>query len=458
MNDALTVPRDPKLPQLARAVDAREMRQVFATALAAQGGRQVADCRVDRIKYRPGRNCTVSYCLEIDDGGTGRRLQQRVAGRFCAAGDAALRHARHRDRVRRESRCGLSAILVPELELFAWFLPNDPRLAALPGLCEVVERGGPPLAEAVAAMAGHAAGIASMSAGLVQYVPESRACARFAVHLADGSDACLFAKLDRDDGGARTHRVMQSLYDSAAAREGRLRTPRPLLWQANFGLHWQAAVAGVPLLDVHPLCPSHLAADVGRQLAALHATPVALARHEGHDQLLGRIRECAAMLATVDGSWHTLLDPLLRRLAAGIAEIGALPLATLHGDLHPRNILVDGRQLALIDLDGVRAGAAVLELGAWVADALCRALHAGTSLDAVQDSAAHLIEAYRASSAQTVPDRQLSWATARALLCDRAFRGVAALKPGRLGLVPTLLSLAVLIAERGDLEHPLPVP
>ncbi len=451
------LPRDPRLPQLTRAVDAQAMQHVFEVALREYGVQRVTGCEVERIKYRPGRNCTVSYRLEIRDERLGCHYIQRVAGRFCGPGEAARRHARNAGRVTLASRCGLPSLLVPSLEFFAWFLPNDPKLTSLPILVEAIREGGSPLSEALAVMTGEAEVALDLSAALVQYVPESRACARFDVALANGRRVRLFAKLDRDNGGQATHRLMEALSGSEASRSGRLRTPRSLLWQPDTGLHWQAALPGRPLFDCHPDCPPWLGAEVGALMAALHDTPIPDTRPSGPDLLQSQPGACAALLARVEPAWGPSLDRLLARLEQQLPAARTLPQATLHGDLHPRNLLLDGDRLSLIDLDSVRRGPAVLELGAWIAGNLDRALLSGASLEAVQETAAAMLDRYVRESRQPVPPPLVAWATARALLCERASRGVANLKPGRFERVPALLSLANLIAEQGALDIPLPV-
>lgn len=451
------LPQDPQLPQLARALDAAAMHEAFDTALRGQSsGQRVLACRVDRVKYRPRRNCTVSWVLEVQDERGGSPYRQGVAGRFCAAGEAAPRHARSRARVGHDTRCGRSSLLLPGLELFAWFLPNDPKLAALMPLCETMREHGAPLAQAVAALLGREAPLAGVSAELIQYVPELRACARFDVALRDlPGTRTMFAKIDRDRAGGVTHALMQALYASPAQAEGRLVTPRPVLWQAATGMHWQEAVAGEALADLHPRCPPALSAQVGGMLAALHQTPVPVARGVGDDDLLGRPRACAALLAAVEPGWAPQLERLLNHLTDGAGAVRKLPQATLHGDLHPRNILVHRNRLAFIDLDDAHRGPAVLDLGAWIADALYRALLAGMPLAPEQAAAAHLLQAYRAASPHPVSGPLLAWAVVRALLCERAYRCVANLKPGRFALVPALLALAEAVARDGVLDRPL---
>lgn len=453
MTAAATLPTDAQLPQLARALDTAAMGEAFDTALRGPSGQRVLACRMERVKYRPRLNCTVSWVLEMQDEGGGSPYPQRVAGRFCGVGEAAPRHARNRTRVARDTRCGRSALLLPGLELFAWFVPNDPKLAALAPLCDTLREHGAPLGQAVEALLGQAAP-ARVSAELIRYVPESRACARFDVVPQDSPGVRrLFVKVDRDRAGGAIHALMQVLHASPAQAEGRLVTPRPLLWQADTGMHWQEAVAGQALADLPPQRRWALAPQVGALLAALHGTPVPALREVGGDQLVDWPCACAMQMAEVEPAWAPRLQAILARLEDGAEFARGLPQVTLHGDLHPRNLLADGNRLALIDLDAACSGPAVLDLGAWIADTLFRALHAGTPLAPEQCAAAQLLQAYEAAARQPIPAPLLAWAVARALLCERAYRCVANLKPGCFALVPAVLALAESVARRGVFDR-----
>jgi aminoglycoside phosphotransferase (APT) family kinase protein len=374
---------------------------------------------------------------------------QRAAGRFCAAGDAAPRHARHCARAAFGVHSGIPALFDPKLELFAWFVPDDPKLTALGRLCDAVHA--PSLAM------GGATG--RVDAELIRYVPESRACARFELGRPDAiGSRCMFVKVDRARGGGATHALMRALRDSPAQSEGRLVTPRSLLWQPAVGLHWQEGVDGEPLADLYPNeCPPEVSARVGRLIAALHATAAPLARQIDAAQLPRQQRDYANLLAKVEPAWEPQLSQLLVELAEGVDEIRALPLATLHGDLHLRNILADGDRLALIDLDSCMGGAVVLELGAWIACAIDRALALGSALESVQVAAAMLLRAYRECSDQPVSAQHVAWGVAHALLCVRAYRAVANLHRGSYSHVPALLALACFILRYGVEDHPLPI-
>jgi aminoglycoside phosphotransferase (APT) family kinase protein len=140
----------------------------------------------------------------------------------------------------------------------------------------------------------------------------------------------------------------------------------------------------------------------------------------------------------------------IARAARAIAEgwhalDGAAP-ATLHGDFHARNVLVErhaaSMRACLIDLDGLRRGPALLELGAWIGDRMYLALLEGA--DARRDEATWraLIDAYVAAGGKRPDAQALRWATAWSLFTQRAWRCVVNLKPGRFALAPRLVELA----------------
>jgi len=448
------LPTDPALPHLAHALDPQAMAQTFADLL---GGLSVCACEVDRVKYRPRRNCSVSYRLQLRDPHDGREFEQRVAARFCSGGDAQRRHRQALLRPTVASAAGPALSHFAELDMLAHWQPNDPKLAALALLCDDAELRRRCLPEVAAALTGGRGRLVGHTTTLVQVVPELRVCARVELQVQADPRApvrthTLFAKADVERSGAATHALMQGLHLSPAQARGALNTPRPLLWQEHTGLHWQCAVAGRVLADHEPGVGPAVSERIGAQLAALHATPGVALPCIGLDGLRAQVQRCAALLSTVEPRWQPLLARLAARLDAGAAALAAEPAATLHGDLHPRNILVDGERLSFIDLDGVHTGPAVFELGAWLADTLYRAvLDAAAPWRAAAGCHAFL-EAHAMASGRAADGALLAWSTAHDLLCKRAWRCVANLKPGRFELVPQLLALADAIAAAGRVD------
>ena len=429
-HDAL-LPNDPLLPQLPRALDAAVMAEVFGRHFAPQA--QVAACEIERVKYRPRRNCSVAWRLELI-GRDGRAFTQRVAGRFCAAGESLARHQRNAAALQHAAPCGVASLHDAALELAAWCLPNDPRLAALPALC-----GAQPVT---------LDGFALHTPQLVQYVPEQRATARAVAESADGRPHTLFVKTSLDASGGATHAAMQALAAGAAVRGGRLRLPRSIAWQATQGLHWQQGVPGIALADHAAMGSAAMAARVGAAVAALHGSEAPVARHATAAHLLQRLRDVIDLLWFVNPRSHAALERIGRTLGEQIAGMDLAVGATLHGDLHPRNLLVDGEDLWLIDLDSLWLGAPVLDLGAWIADGLYRDLLAGTDPRQGEAATDAFVAAYRQGSQRHVDPQALQAAVLYQLVCERAQRCLTTLKPGRFEHLGELIERADAMAAQ----------
>ena len=457
MNAALAVPHDAKLPRLAQALDPEHVAAVFGDALGPCG-LSVSGCVIDRIKYRPGRNCTLSYRLQLHDPASNRSFEQRVAARLCGQGDAIQRAERAAVRpvgALSTSDAGPALRLIKDLQMVTWWWPNDAKLTAPHVLSDAQLLQEHVLPELVSVLSGGRGQLVAQAVEIAQYVPEQRLTARVDLKWTEDGrpvERRVYAKSSRDPDGGTVHRILRQLQHSPAWRDGCLRTPAAWLWQPSAALHWQQAMPGVPFIELPPEAARTLAGPLGSQLAALHATPVDTERRIGPPALQQRLAEVLTVLSDALPMTRDLLQRLAAPLAGGIETLAADEPVTLHGDLHPRNILVDGDRLALIDLDGLRRGAAALELGAWVADGMYRAVLEGA--DPMRDAAAWQAQlaGYAAAGGQRVDPAKLAWATAWNLLTQRAWRCVVNLKPGRFAVAPDLVALATIVLAAGDLE------
>ncbi len=442
MNTSL--PNDAALPQLALALDGAAMAQVFADLLRPHGMR-VDACSVERIKYRPGRNATLAYRLQLRDAEQ-RPLAQVVAARLCG-GEGARRAAHANAASLAASPAGPALRWLPALDMVTWWWPNDAKLRAPQVLaCEqrLREQALPALLPVLGVPAGGDVGV---DVEVVQYVPEQRLCARVDLtwHRAGATQRRrVYAKSSREPDSATVHQRLAQLQASAAWREGRLRTPRALLWHAGSELHWQEGLPGEPLQDAGAQAWADGAAPVGAQLAALHHTSVHGLPEVTRDGLHQQLNDVVARLGPVLG------ETAVRRAAQALAENwraldGAVPV-TLHGDFHARNILVErhaaSMRASLIDLDGLRRGPALLELGAWIGDRMYLALLGGADVRRDEASWCTLIDAYVTAGGARPDVPALRWAAAWSLLTQRAWRCVINLKPGRFALAPRLVTLA----------------
>jgi thiamine kinase-like enzyme len=339
--------------------------------------------------------------------------------------------------------------------MLTWWWPNDAKLSAPRVLADARVLREQVLPPVVAALSDGRGKLVDYRIEIAQYVPEHRVCARVDLQwLVAGrlNRQVVYAKSSREPDGVVAHALLAALQASAACRGGHLRTPRALLWQPEFDLHWQQALPGRALLDLAPAHAARLAAPLGAQLAALHATPVATQRELTLSSLRARLHEVNHVLGNVLPASHDALQSAVALLETGLDNLNHTPAATLHGDLHARNILAEAGQLGLIDLDGLRRGPAVLELGAWIADGMYRALLDGAA--PARDSASWqaMLDGYGSANGQVPRPRELAWATAWNLLCQRAWRCVVNLKPGRYAIAPRLVELARDVAASCELE------
>ncbi len=447
-------PEDRALPHLGQALNETAMAEIFGRTVRMHGV-QLERCSVERIKYRPHRNCTLSYLLRLRDTAADRVFEQRVSARLCSGGDSARRAQRAGESLLLPSLAGPALRLLPMLDMLTWWWPNDPKLAAPRVLADARVVREQVLPELVAALSAGGGRLTDYRIDVVQYVPEHRLCARVDLlwhHGGERVTQTVYAKSSREPDGATAHGYLHALQSCAAWQRGELRTPRALLYQPAFDLHWQEGLPGRALLDLDPAQVAALAAPLGAQLAALHRTPVATARAVTAQSLRDRLHDVRSALAAVLPASHDVLGRATRHLGAGIAMAACRPPATLHGDLHARNVLAHGGELALIDLDGLRRGPAVMELGAWIADGMYRALLEGA--DHARDGAAWqaLLDGYARGGGLAPLPHELAWATAWHLLCQRAWRCVVNLKPGRFAIAPRLIELACEVAGARSLE------
>jgi Ser/Thr protein kinase RdoA (MazF antagonist) len=430
------------------------MAQAFADVLRPHGV-QVDACHVERVKYRPGRNATLGYRLSLRDGGW-NAFEQYVAARLC--GDrSADRIVRGSATALGPSPAGPGLHWLPALDMLTWWWPNDPKLLAPRTLSDRSV-----LRDQVLPLLLHALGAeGAVEAGnleIVQYVPELRLCARVDLRWFAGDRfhaRRAYCKASREHDGATAHALLLQLQQSPAWREGRLHTPRALLWHAPTATTWQEGLPGQPLLDVAPHLQSACASAIGAQLAALHATPTATPIDITPGAMRERLAEVVHVLSPILG--EAALQSAAQALQEGWPALAdGAAASTLHADFHGRNILVDDRSggphVSLIDLDGLCRGPALLELGAWIADAIYRALLEGAAPDTERPVWRALIDGYVDAGGRRPAPLALAWAVAWNLLTQRAWRCVVNLKPGRFELAPRLVHLAAELARGSSAE------
>ena len=353
------------------------------------------ECTRLRAKYRMGESLRATYRL-VDD--TGSRL---VSARMFVAGKAPVQLARARDALLREDAEG-SVLLDEPMSTIFWVFPHDRKLRGLDQLtC-------PPAALR------DVFGTPWTDGELVAYMPEKAATAR----CLDESGATVgFAKVQVGDEGSRSVAALRAVRRGLAEGDV-LRLPDVVGYLPERHLALYSAAPGRPWNQIDRAAVPEAMAALGAALSVLHRRPTdgfaPFTRLEPAGVAgAGRLVQAARPdLAALTGS---LVDALL----ATTPEPG--PTVLLHGDLHPKNVLVHDAGVSLVDLDQAGAGPAAAELGGTLARLWCP--RPGDEIDATtaDAAAAALLDHYHRPSAHEV----LLWYAAAALLVERAVRAIS---------------------------------
>jgi Ser/Thr protein kinase RdoA (MazF antagonist) len=384
---------DAALPELEAALDGERMRARVAHA-AGKAPQEVAGCAIERVKYRPGRSALVLYRLSLEE-----NFPETLVYATVYPSGVALRA-----------------------------FPEDRKLPGLRLLADPARLRAEVLPDAL-----------DCSVSRVSYFPEHAYTARVVAHLAGGRECPLYAKTQFTARGERTFALLQDLHKK------NLRCARPLLYHAASATLVQEAVPGstAESLAVQGRFSGALAARVGGGVAALHGAPVdALAPIDARTcltRLQEVVRVLGAVLPPAAAQARKVLGQLEKRPPPAVAP------ATLHGDLHLNNILIDSGRVALVDLDDLCRGPAELELGSFVAALAYRAaLHGDRAMH--QETVEHFLAGYAEHAQRAVSIEHVHWYAAAALIHERAWRCLTSLKPGRLAVIDELIARAAELA------------
>jgi aminoglycoside phosphotransferase (APT) family kinase protein len=406
---------DPAVPGRDVLLDGEIMAAGLATLMGADGPAPIGAYRRGRAKYRVGESLRVVHEVEVAGAPwlvasrtfrNGRSREVYEASQPAARDSGPLRGVAHD----------------PDLHAVFWAFPNDRKLTTLPALAAD--------GEAVARLLGRPVAATVLAA----YAPEKSATAA----CLDGTGrpfayAKVFASADELAASQRAH---AAIFELLGTESSLLRVPAVLATSQAEQMLVVEAVDGRRIDALRG--PEQLQAmrRFGAALATLHSLPVpdGLPRFERLDS--ARQVQAAELL----GRALPDLAGAAERLAAELGDCPppADPPVCLHGDVHPKNGLLQGRRVALIDLDQAGAGSAAAELGSALAGLRYHALVADEAVRGERLQHA-LLDGY--AERRELPERTvLDWNVAAALLTERALRALNRLRPEGLARMGSVLA------------------
>lgn len=419
---------DASLPTRDVLLDAGAMGDHLARLMSVGGGRvPVTACRRVFVKYRYGDSLRIGYELTVDGSAvivTARAFASIELAEKAAA--SARRVGAHECAHPTGLHDGLVPMALDAEHRAVWFTyPHDRRLVDLHAMDAP-----PPALRALT-------GDRWVCSELVQYAAERAATYR--ALDTDGATVAYVKRLRHREDVVDVADLYTSLVAGLREQGAVVGVPRALGYDESAGVIALEPMAGVGWNALDSAVLPGVASAIGAGLAAVHALP-RLGRRVFERTAPDKVARSLEVLAEARPDVADEAAALGRRLVA--ARPAASAPAFLHGDLHPKNVLVDGEDVSLIDFDSASWGAPANDLGSMIAR-----LHHGALLGEMGGGITPAIaEAFLAGHAgrggPAVPLAELRWHTAAALVVERALRSVTRLHPGGLAALPATLAAA----------------
>jgi Ser/Thr protein kinase RdoA (MazF antagonist) len=181
-----------------------------------------------------------------------------------------------------------------------------------------------------------------------------------------------------------------------------------------------------------PLVRAHRA--LGAVLARLHDLPAPAARLRRFER--DEIAEAADLISRACPRARATAVRLARTLERRATSDGDERF--VHGDLHPKNVLVARGGVGLIDLDQAGRAPAATDLGGVLAGLRCAVVLGALPAGSAAASGGALLRGYEQFAELPSADA-LRWYTAAALLVERAARAVHRVRPRALERLAAIL-------------------
>jgi aminoglycoside phosphotransferase len=404
---------DPALPFRDTLLDDALVARTLARLLNEGAGRGLT-CVRTRAKYRIGESLRTTFDVRVDG------VTRLVSARMFAADSASSQLAKSAALAGDAALSDPATILLdPAADTAFWVFPADRKLVGLPAL-----RSTPPQLRDVF-------DAPWTRSQLLAYSPEKAATARC---LTDRGGTLGYAKVQLADEGLRSIAVLRAVAGGARGQEA-LHLPRVVGYVPEHHMALYDAAPGRPLTELPAARVPHAMSALGRALGELHGRPVGdlppFAR-----LLPSRLTRAAELVAVARPDMADEVWRLLEALLAGAPP--AAPAVLLHGDVHPKNVLVHASGVSLVDLDQAAGGPAAAELGGLLARLWCPRRRAGLS----PSKGTAAVRALLASYSGEVERRDLLWYAAAALLVERLLRAVNRVDAEGLSELPSVVATA----------------
>jgi len=352
---------DDEVPQLSVASNPRFMLEVFRRHLKAVSGKayHIDDCVPFRFRCRQsGSRHVLQYTLRVAEPSTGRRWDQWVTGVLYADGEASRRWEEMKAEVpeRRIPKSCLTfepVAFIPSLQMLVEVYPYDRKLRTLGFVVSGAVQGIEP--SLLGRLRPGEWRVEQRTIEPTRYRTEFGAALRYAIRARDAISArseevrC-YLKVYRNDRGAETFRILQSLSRSRPDRGHPYATVKPIAYVdelRTLALEEAPGVSLTQILATNP-DPSDELKLVARAVAAFNQDEFPIKRRYSLADRLVELENASALVQWACPQVREAVQAISNAVTGGLDEGGPAPI---HGDLKPDHIFLSGGRVTFIDLD-----------------------------------------------------------------------------------------------------------
>jgi len=439
------IPIDNILNHLETALNTEKMKTVFQQHLYPALSIRIETCNIERIKYKPQKNCHVSYRLSFKKNHANNTNEQLVCARFYEQAGSISRFLKESDKENSQNLL----IHIPELDCVTWVFPNDRKLINLERVTDpdfLCQQVAPKL---VLNVYGSDWAINKFNSEIIRYVPEQNCSVRIQLEIAQSQSKqqkkmVVYGKNFYNQSGQQVYHIMCQLWDSEVCKQGILNIPKPLLYHSQYRMLWQMGVPGVMLSELYANQTLFLngVANSARQIALLHQVPLHDCPRNNQEKIVQELHKVGQLLKKFNVPCRQEITNLIEKLVGFFSNVMPEHQVTLHGDLHLKNILVDSDRVFLIDLDNISLGNPLLDIGSFIAAILNLELTGSIPSSFAEQTIEVFLPVYCEAVPWTVNTTDLRRYIAMALVVERIFRSFTRLKAGRMEIIEDLLKQA----------------
>lgn len=426
-NIKVDVPADNRLPGLTTSLDAGIMGSILGDHFK-KTGRELSDCRISYIRYKPRTNCIIAYQLRFNDllpfGGKELPVYMKLftAEEYETAAEKAGFHRWANFHETGEYR------LLPDLQAIIYFFPNDTLIDGL-RIVENNKKIQRILYQYYTKYSPDSWRISDrkLKFEIMRYKPERRAVIRFdtrAVRHTDGRKESLsvYARIYADDGGRRIYGLQKRLF-RFSLEDRRYKIAEPLVYLPDRKIFMMERLSGRSFLDFLRGGDADALEKTAVALAALHEIELDDLPALVNADLAGRSAASHDMLAEIIPEASQRAREIHEAILRNADNFHEVERSFIHGDFYHGQVIIDENIAGIIDFDRSRVGDPAEDIGNFIAH-LKLLRFKGMIIG--EETEAHFIKSYEKARGVKLDADRIGFRTAVSLyeLAVNPFRGL----------------------------------